>query len=84
MDRRNDARSRAVNMATLRAVVAGYLVYLGGSVIYDLLKGRTSMSPALAWAAGLLFIAAGLGYGFYIWRRWQADSKASDDSETKQ
>ena len=83
MDRKSDARSRAVNMATLRAVVAGYLVYLGGSVICDLLKGRTSMSPALAWAAGLLFIAAGLGYGFYIWRRWQADSKASDDPAKK-
>jgi hypothetical protein len=66
--------SKAVNMATLRAVVAGYLVYLGGSLIYDLLKGQSSMSSAVAWALGLLFIAAGLGYGLYIWKRWRADS----------
>lgn len=67
-------RTKAINLATLRAVVAGYLIYLGASLIYDLLKGRTSLSPALSWSMGLLFIAAGVGYGLYVWRRWQADS----------
>ena len=67
-------RTKAINFATLRAVVAGYLIYLGGSLIYDLLKGRATMSPVLVWGIGLLFIAAGVGYGLYIWKRWQADS----------
>ena len=40
-------------VAALRAVVAGYLLYLGGSLIWDLLKGSSTLPPALAWAAGL-------------------------------
>ena len=67
-------RNRAMNLASLRAVVAAYLVYLGGSLIVDHLRGRSEMPPLLAWAAGLIFIAAGLGFGYYIWKQWKSES----------
>ena len=66
------ARSRGI----LRAVVAGYLVYLGGSIIYELIQGTTTLRPALGWILGPLFMIAGAGFGYFTWRRWKADEKA--------
>ena len=74
-------RTRAMNLASLRAVVAAYLVYLGGSMIADYFRGRSSVSPILTWATGLFFIAAGLGFGYYIWKQWKADSAAAAPAE---
>jgi hypothetical protein len=70
-------RARASNVATLRAVVAAYLLYLGGSLIWDMLKGKSTLSPAFAWIAGLGFIAAALVFGFYTWKRWRAELEAA-------
>lgn len=82
-DRNSSAqkRTKAMNFATMRAVVAGYLVYLGGSLIYDYLKSRSGMTPLKAWGFGLLFIAAGVGYGLYAWKRWQAETASAQGSE---
>ena len=65
------ARSRGI----LRGVVAGYLVYLGGSIIYELIQGTTTLRPALGWILGPLFMIAGAGFGCFTWRRWKADEK---------
>lgn len=73
-------RNRAMNIATLRAVVAAYLVYLGGSLIVDYLRGRSGVSPFLAWGPGLLFIAAGIGFGYYTWKTWRAAAAAAEQS----
>ena len=73
-------RNRAMNIATLRAVVAAYLVYLGGSLIVDYLRGRSGVSPILAWGPGLLFIAAGIGFGYYTWKIWRAAAAAAEPS----
>lgn len=70
-------RARAANMGVLRAVVAAYLVYLGGSLIRDWLQGGSTLAPWMVWLCGLFFIAAGLGFGLYTWRRWKADAKAA-------
>ena len=70
-------RTKATNTATLRAVVAGYLLYLGGSLLWDLLKGTSTLSPALAWTAGLGFIAAALAFGLYTWRTWRRELEAA-------
>ena len=70
-------RAKATNLATLRAVVAGYLAYLGGSLIWDMLKGKSTLSPTLTWVAGLGFIAAALAFGFYTWRTWRAALEAA-------
>ena len=48
--------AKARNHGILRGVVAGYLVYLGGSTIYDLLRGTSSLSPVLGWIAGPLSV----------------------------
>ena len=68
-------RSKAINRAMLRGAVAGYLVYLGGSIVYDLIQGTTSMSPVVGWIIGPVFVIAGAGFGWITWRRWKADEK---------
>ena len=71
----------ADSRAWLRAIVAGYLIYLGYSLIRDHLKGISSMAPWLSWACGLFFIAAGAAFGFYTWRSWRAAREAAQPSE---
>ena len=70
-------RNKAGSIAALRAAVAGYLFYLGLSMIRDLLRGVSTMSPVFVWAVGLVFIAAAVAFGFYTWRRWRADLEAA-------
>ena len=67
--------SKAVNRAVLRGVIAGYLVYLGGSLLYDLIKGTSSLSPLVGWTIGPLFVIAGVAFGFFTWRRWKTDER---------
>ena len=76
-------RSKATNLASLRAVVAAYLIYLGFSLILDYMRGRSTLSPVFVWLIGLVFITAGIVFGFYIWRRWCADRDAARFPETE-
>ncbi|MBP5294295.1 MAG: hypothetical protein J6Y95_01095 [Lachnospiraceae bacterium] len=76
-------RNRAIAMASLRAVVAGYLVYLGGKLISDYLKGESEIIPWMVWVFGPLFIVAGLAFGFYTWKRYQKE-KAEAQAEAVQ
>lgn len=80
----NDAakkRAKATNTAALRAVVAGYLIYLGVSLIYELLQGRATFSSALTLALGLVFVASGAAFGLYTWRRWKAAVRAAEEEQ---
>lgn len=70
-------RTRAVNAATLRAVVAVYIAYLGWSIIRGVRDGGTTMSPALGWALGIAFIAAAVAVLVYTWKRWRAELEAA-------
>ncbi len=70
-------RARAGTSATLRAAVALYIIYLGFSIIRGVREGGTSMSPALGWSAGLVFIAAALAFGVYTWKRWRREVEAA-------
>ena len=70
-------RTRANNLAVLRALVAAYLAWLGFSLIRDCLRGASTLSPAFAWTAGLVFIAAALAFAFYAWRQWKRELAAS-------
>ena len=79
-DRRNPD-PRTGTAAVLRILVAGYLVYLGADLIRDRLLGLSSLAPALAWACGAVFIAAGLLFGWFTWRRYRAGSSAPADDE---
>jgi TRAP-type C4-dicarboxylate transport system permease small subunit len=73
-------RQKSVNMAALRAAVAAYLIYLGWSLIWDRLNGKDSLTPVLAWLAGLAFLLGGAAYGWYTWRRWRRERSAAADS----
>lgn len=76
------SRTKAINMSILRAVVAGYLIYLGGSLINDLLRGNSGLSPAVGWTVGLLFCISGAAFLWYSWRRWkQAEAAAAEADE---
>ena len=70
----SNPRGRAMTIATLRAVVAGYLIYLGGSLIYGRLKGESDMIPWMAWFFGIFFILAGVAFGIYTWKRYKQET----------
>ena len=82
-----NAKGRAISMASLRAVVAGYLIYLGGKLIYDRLHTAESEMPVwLAWVFGIFFILAGSAFGFYTWKRYRkevAEAKAQEAAEAQ-
>lgn len=81
MDKKQGDLDRLRGFAVVRAAVAGYLVYLGGSLIWDLRKGSSTLPPAAAWGLGLVFIAAGLAFALYTWRRWKKDSADAEEPE---
>ena len=64
--------SRAKAAAFLRSAVAGYLIYLGYTLLRDYLRGSSTLEPWIAWAAGLGFIAAGAAFGVFVWKRYRA------------
>ncbi len=70
-------RARALSVTTMRAVVAGYLVYLGVSLFRDYLRGDSTLSPLAAWASFLGFCVGGLLFGLYTWKRYQAALEAA-------
>ena len=67
-------RSKAVNRAALRGAIAVYLIYLGISLIVDLIQGRITERPYLIWAAAIVFALGGLGFAWFTWRRWKIDA----------
>ena len=67
--------ARAGSTAALRALVAGYLVYLGVMLIRNLLGGDSPLPAAAAWCVGVLFIGGGLGFAVYAFFRWRSDSR---------
>ena len=70
-------RARAGTGATLRALVAGYLLYLAWQIVKGVRAGETSMSPALAYTAAAFFAIAALSFVVYLIRRWRADVEAA-------
>lgn len=79
-------RAKAGTAATARAAVAGYVIWLGVKIIRGVIAGDTTMPPALGWIAGIVFIAAALAFGVYIWKRWRQDVEAArlrEDPETE-
>ena len=76
---------RAGNIASLRAVVAGYLIYLGVSLVRDRLTGKSDMALWLAWVCCAVFVIAGAAFGWYTWKRWRAETTGKpDNSEVRQ
>ena len=75
-------RSSAGAMGILRAVIAGYLIYLGYMLIRDHLNGKSTLSPWLSWGFGAFFILAGAGFAWFTWKRYRCETEkdAEEDS----
>ena len=77
-------RARAGTAATFRAVVAGYIAYLGWKVAT---AEGSSMPPLAARLIGCAFIVAAIAFGIYTWKRWRLDLKAArlpEDGQTQE
>ena len=72
---KNNPGSLGTGHAVLRGVIAAYLVYLGASLVYDQIRGISSLSPLLVWTVGPLFVLSGLGFGLYTWRTWKNEKQ---------
>ena len=88
---------RVTGMSVLRAAAAGYLIYLGITLISDHLSGKSTMAPWLAWCFGVLFVFAGAVFLWYSWKRYRqemaeqpgasedpADEAAEESSDTEE
>ena len=70
-------RARAGTSAALRALVAGYLVYLAWQILKGVRSGETTMSPAVGYAAAAFFLLAALAFAVYLVFRWRTDVEAA-------
>ena len=69
-----DISSKAGKAAVLRAVVAGYIGYLGYKIFC---AQDTTMSAALSHTLGILFMLIAAAFGVDIFLRWRSDMKAA-------
>ena len=91
MDKRNAdydevKRARAGGIATLRALVAGYLAYLAWQILKGVRSGESTMAPAVGYAAAAFFLLAAAAFAVYLIRRWRIETEAarlpeSDEAE---
>ena len=70
-------RAKAGTGATLRALVAGYLLYLAWQIVKGVRSGESSMNPAIAYAAAAFFTLTAIAFVVYLIRRWRADVEAA-------
>ena len=71
-------RARAGTKATLRGVVALYVVFIGYRLIRSArLAEESTMPVGLRWGFGLGMIVAALIFGVYILKRWRVDVEAA-------
>lgn len=70
-------RARAGTSATLRALVAGYLIYLAWQILRNVRSGETTMPPAAGYAAAGLFLLAAVAFAVYLIRRWRIEVEAA-------
>lgn len=79
---KKEKRPQTANVNYIWAMAGSYLIYMGGSLLYDLWKGNTDVTPLLIVPAALLFIAVG---GLVVRREWKAYKYAEahkDDPST--
>lgn len=73
-------KTKISNMTILRAVVAGYLFYLGFTILRDVLKGEPGSLPLwLLWLCGILFMLSAIAFGFYTWKYYQKEMASLRD-----
>ncbi|MCR5089504.1 MAG: hypothetical protein K6C08_08340 [Oscillospiraceae bacterium] len=70
-------RAKAGTAATLRCLVAGYILYLAWQIAKGGASGNTSMSPALSYAAAAVFAAVAVFFIVYSLKRWRQEAEAA-------
>ena len=78
---KSEMRNRAGTSLSLRIIACGYLIYLGCTVVRDLLNGSSTLPPFLGWASAVVFVGAGLGFGFYAWKQYHKQLAAAETAE---
>lgn len=80
-----DNRNNGYNNSRLilMALVSCYIIYLGGSILKGVFEGADGMPVWAGVLFGVLFIAAGLGYLYYLYRQYQAMKAAEKEEEMK-
>lgn len=56
---KKENKQQSANVNYIWVLAGGYLVYMGGDLLYNLWKGNTDLTPLLLIPAALLFIAVG-------------------------
>lgn len=56
---KKENKQQSANVNYIWVLAGGYLVYMGGDLLYNLWKGNTDISPLLLIPIALLFIAVG-------------------------
>ena len=79
-------RARAGGIATLRALVAGYMAYLAWQIVKGVRSGESTMAPAVGYAAAAFFLLAATAFTVYLIRQWRLEVEAarlvaSDETE---
>jgi hypothetical protein len=72
-------RNRAGGFFALRLAAAAYLAWLGFDLLHSYLAGSSGLPAALAWGSGVGFLAAGLGFGIYSFRRYRRETAEAED-----
>lgn len=66
----------------LLALVAAYIIYLGVNILLGVYRGEGGIPVPLAILFGVLFIAAGIGYLYYLYKQYMALKAAENENET--
>jgi len=72
--------------STLLLLVGGYVLYIAYQLFDKLRSGAEEMPFAIAVAAIVFFVLAGLGVLLYAWKVWQdgkREAKNEDEGELK-
>lgn len=75
---KKEKRPQTSNVNYIWVLAGGYLVYMGGALLYDLWKGNTDLTPFLLIPAALLFIAVG---GLLLRREGKAYKYAAEHKD---
>ena len=66
----------------LLALVAAYIIYLGVNILLGVYRGEGGIPVPVAILFGVLFIAAGIGYLYYLFKQYMALKAVENENQT--
>lgn len=77
-------RNKALTGLVLRAVIAGYMLYLAWKLMSNMLNGSGSIPELIVWLVCIVFAAVALGFCVYTWKEFRKSMKAAQVSSSHQ